>query len=383
MNISFARPALLWALASLLLPLLIHLVRRRKSQPTPFAAMRWLGAGAAPRRRIRLVDPLLLLLRMLLLAALVGWLALPWFDPPPAASTHWALVVPGVDPVAARAKVPSDAIARWLAPGFPPLDQSPAAPQATASLLREFDAQRHPDERISVIAPPQVDGLDGARPVLRRTLELIEVAAAAKVATTAAAASRPLRIALRYSAEREPAARYLRAAVAAWNALEPDSAILDAAAIDTPLGGSFDWLWWLGAALPEAQQRWLAEGGIVLSDTPVTDADSPIVWRDDAGRSIARAVGDGRGRRIGLDRALDPQALPLLLDGRFPQQLRGALQGQPAAPTTAAATFLIPDTLDSGSAVRRPATYALSLLVAILFALERLLASARRRPELA
>jgi hypothetical protein len=383
MNLAFAQPALLWALAALLLPLLIHLVRRRQSQPTLFAATRWLGAGAAPRRRIRLVDPLLLLLRLLLLAALVFWLASPWFDPPPATSAHWALVAPGADPVAAQTKVPAGARARWLAPGFPPLDQVPEPSVAVASLLREFDAQRHPDERISVIAPPRVDGFDGARPLLLRQIELIEVAAASTPGTGATGTPRPLRIALRYSAEREAAARYLRAAVAAWNAVEPDSVVLDAGALDVALDQNVDWLWWLGAELPEAQQRWLAEGGTVLSDGAIAGDAGHVVWRDDAGRSIARALGVGRGRRVGLDLALDPQALPLLLDGRFPQQLRAVLQGEPAAPTTAAAALLVPQSLATAGAPRRPAAHEFSLLIAILFALERLLASARRRPELA
>ena len=61
MSLGFLLPAGLLALASLLLPLLIHLARRPQHRVIDFAAMRWLVQGERPRRRLRFEDlPLLL-----------------------------------------------------------------------------------------------------------------------------------------------------------------------------------------------------------------------------------------------------------------------------------------------------------------------------------
>ena len=71
MSLLWLFPAGLAALATLLLPLLIHLARRDEQRLIDFAALRWLSAKPRPRRRIRFDEWPLLLLRLLLLEHLL------------------------------------------------------------------------------------------------------------------------------------------------------------------------------------------------------------------------------------------------------------------------------------------------------------------------
>ena len=67
---------LLWL--SLAIPIIIHLVHRRKAKPMPFSTLRFLQmVDQRVARRQRLRELLLLALRMLLLAALIGALERP------------------------------------------------------------------------------------------------------------------------------------------------------------------------------------------------------------------------------------------------------------------------------------------------------------------
>ena len=76
MNLSLLLPAGLFALGALLLPLLIHLQRRRETPPPRlFAALAFIDQQARPKRRLRFRDLPLLLLRLLLLAVLALLLA--------------------------------------------------------------------------------------------------------------------------------------------------------------------------------------------------------------------------------------------------------------------------------------------------------------------
>ena len=71
-------PLLLWGLAAVAVPVLIHLLLRQRPRPRPWAAMRWLQAAAqAATRRWKLTNWLLLLLRMLILALLALAVARP------------------------------------------------------------------------------------------------------------------------------------------------------------------------------------------------------------------------------------------------------------------------------------------------------------------
>jgi len=69
-----------WALPVLLLPIWWHRQRRRQVQATPLATARFLPKSAPRQLRAwRWVDIVLLLLRCLLLAAVIAWLADPVF----------------------------------------------------------------------------------------------------------------------------------------------------------------------------------------------------------------------------------------------------------------------------------------------------------------
>ena len=68
---------MLWGLAGLALPLLAHLLTRRRFDRVPWAAMQFLELERDARRRVRLEELQLILLRMLLVAVLVIALARP------------------------------------------------------------------------------------------------------------------------------------------------------------------------------------------------------------------------------------------------------------------------------------------------------------------
>lgn len=75
---NFGAPGVLWALPLVAVPILIHLLQRRRTQLVDFAAMRFLAeALRRTRRRVLLEDMLLLLLRTLAVLALIMALAQP------------------------------------------------------------------------------------------------------------------------------------------------------------------------------------------------------------------------------------------------------------------------------------------------------------------
>jgi len=76
--LGFVNPFLLWGLAAVAAPVLIHLLLRQRPRPRPWAAMEWLRrARQAASRRWKLTNLLLLLLRCLLIALLALALARP------------------------------------------------------------------------------------------------------------------------------------------------------------------------------------------------------------------------------------------------------------------------------------------------------------------
>jgi hypothetical protein len=63
---------LLWGLAGLALPLLVHLLTRRRFDRVPWAAMQFLELEREARRRVRIEELLLILLRLMLVGLLVA-----------------------------------------------------------------------------------------------------------------------------------------------------------------------------------------------------------------------------------------------------------------------------------------------------------------------
>lgn len=372
-------PAALAALAAWLLPALIHLARRNEERRVDFAALRWLGQKAKPRQRIRFDEWPLLLLRLLLLALLVLWLARPVLQGEPAA-TAWVVAVPGVDP--AQVAAPAGAERRWLAPGFPALETPvPIASPPVASLVRQLDAELPPGAPLTLVVPERLSGLDGERLQLSRrvTWRVVPGAMAAAPAPLPAA---PF-LAVRHAPAQAGALRYFRAAATAWQAGRQPLGY-EAAPLGAPLPARGRTLVWLAdAPLPEPVQAWVREGGTALvargasiaGATPASPA-----WYDDSGRPLAEMQPLGRGRLIRLTRELRPATMPVLLEPRFPQELRALLAPAPPAPSSARAVDVAPD--PGAAAFRQPARELqpwLALLVAGLFAIERWVATRRAR----
>ena len=378
MSLLWLFPAGLAALATLLLPLLIHLARRDEQRLIDFAALRWLSAKPRPRRRVRFDDWPLLLLRLLLLALLAMLLARPALHGIEDATPRIA-VVPGVDASAAR-NLPASANAQWLwlAAGFPAFDTpSPSPTQPIASLLRELDAMLPPDAPLTVVVPSVMDGLDAQRPQLSRAVRW-QVVETTPPTTRAATPATP-RLHIRHDQAGNAALPWLRAVQLAWNPAVP----LDVADDSQPFSNDGDvHLWFSAKPVPQAAQAWARNGGQLLVDarTPVPAAAQRLpLWRDDSGNTVIEQVIDDHSRWLRWAAPLQPAALPTLLDAGFPQHLRELLQAPPI-PMRALAAAMQPD---SGAAAwPQPARELVPWLVAaiaLLFLLERWLASTRRR----
>ena len=380
MSIALLAPLGLVALAALVLPILIHLVRRIELTTTEFAALRWITQRVQPRRRVRFERPWLLLLRLALLAALALLLARPVHDAATAAARGRVFVAPGADLAAAHVAIPSaSADWRWLAPGFPRIgDATTPSVVPLASLLREADADLPAGATLAVVVPEQVAGLDGERPRLAHALDWHVVPG--RMQERAVPAPAPETLAVRYAPDARASLVWLHAAVAAWNAREPGRYRLDAQALDAPLADDSHWLVWLAPRLSPAASAWVERGGVAVQAGDATMQGDPL-WRDDDGKVLARSEAVGRGRVIALPGALMPATLPWLLDAGFPGRLLAALRGAPPAPDRAPAAALEPvhatsaaaNTGSSGAA--RPLDAWLATLIAILFLLERLVAT--------
>ncbi|MDG3005537.1 BatA domain-containing protein [Paludisphaera mucosa] len=106
--LGFANAGLLYGLAAASIPILIHLLNRRKRREVRWAAMRFLTAALAKnQRRIRIEQWLLLALRCLLVALVVGAMAKPFLETfgnvIPGRRTHRVIVMDASMSMAARA----------------------------------------------------------------------------------------------------------------------------------------------------------------------------------------------------------------------------------------------------------------------------------------
>lgn len=390
MNIALLAPLGLAALVALVIPIVIHLIRRLQLTTTDFAALRWISERASPQRRLRFERPWLMAIRLLLLALLALLLAKPVVEPTRGPSASWVVVAPGVDRLTARAAVTQSAAQwRWLAPGFPSMDaEATPDPVPLASLLRELDADLPMTSALTVVVPAEVEGLDGEQLRLRHAVDwrVVPGSMANHVSTPAHS---PVRVAVRYAPADEPSLAYVRAAVAAWNVDEPDRYRLDVQVASAPVGRDARWLVWLGGVPPAGVTEWIDRGGIALL-IHHAGANGDVVWRDAHGTALAWREVSGSGRTIVLQGGLTPKDLPLLLDAAFPARLRDALRGPPPAPTRADARSVQPATMaDTGSDVAnalgsaRPLDPWLVLLIAALFLLERIVATRPRRAVVA
>lgn len=391
MNLVLLLPLGLAALAAWLVPLLVHLRRRSEQHRTDFAALRWLPARAHPRSRLRFEEWPLLLVRLLLLAGLALLLAKPVLFGGPHAE-EWIVVSPQVD----RTAVPKEfdgVERRWLAVGFPPIDEaaSPSS-QPVGSLLRELDATLPADTRLTVLVPGQLDGADAERPVLHRRVDwqVVDQAVVAETPLTAQQPNPRPPLVVRHDDRHVGAVRYFRAAAIAWQAASPPEATArtrtasDIAPIGKSLPATDKPLAWLAAGpLPGSLLEWIDDGGTALVDVetklPQNAADPIPLWRDEQGNVLAQGVPHGRGRLLQLTKPVTPDALPLLLDAAFPEQLWALFAPVPPAPSRIAARDYAP-TMGALAWPEQPTDLQpwLLLLVAALFVVERWMASGRR-----
>ncbi|MCL2701140.1 MAG: BatA domain-containing protein [Phycisphaerae bacterium] len=92
---TFLNWAILFGLSAIAIPVLIHLMNRRRAKVVEWGAMRFLLASAASRnRRIMLEEILLMILRCLAVAVLVLAVARPYL--PSRSNIGWAVVIGGV-----------------------------------------------------------------------------------------------------------------------------------------------------------------------------------------------------------------------------------------------------------------------------------------------
>ncbi|MHC4663680.1 MAG: BatA domain-containing protein, partial [Planctomycetota bacterium] len=85
----FDRSMFLWGLLAILIPIIIYLLFRQKYQRVPWAAMEFLLAAIRKnKRRLQIENLLLLLIRILIIAMLIGALAKPMLDSASALKLH-------------------------------------------------------------------------------------------------------------------------------------------------------------------------------------------------------------------------------------------------------------------------------------------------------
>ena len=187
---------------------------------------------------------------------------------------------------------------------------------------------------------------------------------------------------MRYAPDAEAAVVYFRGAATAWTHADAEPRF-DAQPLDRGVPGGARHLVWLASGpVPAAVERWVRNGGVILTSLeariPVEGETIPV-WRGTAGEPLAVAGRLGRGRVIRLTRALEPAAVPQLAEPGFPDALLTLLDPRPAparvaavdhAPLTGAARH------DQPPLDLRP---WLALLIALVFAGERWLATRRQR----
>lgn len=368
-------PLGLLAFAAWLLPLLIHLARRHPYTPVDFAALRWLRARIRPRQRIRFDDWPLLLVRLLLLAALALLLARPALSGPDPAPAAWTVVAPGLDAVALRGTEDPRAW-HWLAPGFPPIAQ-PAVPgdASLPSLLRELDAQLPTGTALTVYVPDPLPGLDGARLQLLRQVQWRPQPLAAGTSQSVPAPPR-----LRLKSDAPAAAQHwLTALQRAWGS-QPLAAPLPADAL--PESGEIG-VWSSADPLPTPWQTWVNQGSRLLSRaTP--PAGARLLLRDAQGAPLLWEQRMGRGHVLYLPGEWDTGRNMALRDEHLPRQLLQALR-PPAPPRVGDALDQAPQRapLPPTAPLARELAPWLMLVILLLFALERWMASSARRRQAA
>lgn len=267
--LALANPMALIALAALVVPLVLHLIRR----PVPTVRLGSLKFLTESQRRLRSVrwrDLLLLLLRCGLLTILALLVAGPRWVPSGDEPVRWVVLLPGVElgPEGLRRIAELEEAGHdihYLAAGFPSEEPTPAEAGLDAwSLMREGDFRLPAGSAWVVVGPAQADYFRGDRPVLRRLRVTWETAEAASQPAPVAPAQLPppaaVRVAILAAADRQEEGRRVRAAMRALASL--DNSVVEVT--ENP-----DWIFQLGAvALPAEWRERVQQGATLITDAP-------------------------------------------------------------------------------------------------------------------
>jgi hypothetical protein len=319
-----------WALPVLLLPILWHRQKREQTKTAPLASARFLP-GAQPKqlRAWRWSDPLLLLLRCLLLVTLIALLAdlvLPWRG-------DAILVVPGTDP----------ALVDKQAAGFKDAQRLTLPGRDAVNWLHAHEREFKPEARLVVVGDI---AMPATLPRFRHQVQLRPQAAApATIERHVAVFSRRLEEWRRLFTAPGGAQRYVidaqpgpKTELIVWDQPEAPPATLRAP------------LWWVGDARVFPELAKAAQLGAIR----YADSARGRLWSMEAW-----PLADADGARALLESW---------------QRLQ-----YPPQPFTAPAQVLAAE----GSVAAGPASGALremlSLALLVLFALERILTHVRRR----
>jgi hypothetical protein len=349
--VSFANPIALWALAGLLVPLLIHLFSHDRGRRLPFAAVRFIpGFKSQQLRSPRLSQWLLFLLRCLLLTLIAVMLARPVLRDEGRLGGDVAVLV---SPLAllsgaettrslARQIAASNATeARLLAADFPILsDQSVGDVHGAWSLLAELQNRIEPETRLLVLIADDPRETLASKPRFQHEVEWLVVSGAADQS------SESLRVGLVANAERQVDLEFLGAALETLQAsgLEVAIKVFDLA---TSAGGQ-DVLFVLSdEACPEPGQGQLiicdmTETGLSSDQTLQTIVDydglpfdlqlgsqpeqggEPVgepVLRARSGHVVAVLVRSGNGSQLLWNSRFNPQQAAIVASRYFPDLL--------------------------------------------------------------
>jgi hypothetical protein len=370
-NAVLLAPAALAALAALALPLLIHLARKQQLKTLDFAALRWLRANPRPQKRLHLEDWPLLLTRLVLLALIALWLAKPamyGMDE----KTPYVAMMPGVSaPTLAAQNLPKQARLHWLSLDFPALPAAaPTTPQPTASLLRQLDAELPADVPMIVITTAQFDGADAQALQLSRKIDW-------RITTNRPPQTQPAqglpKLYVWADTSQSNAASYFEAAAFAW--MGNNTHYLVQTNFNPPSTTADTVVWLNSRPLPQPILQWVRAGGTALTanTTPLSKSLqlSPH-WQDENGQTLVEGAALGQGQLLRFTRAVNTTAIPLLMDVRFPEQLRTMLQPNAQQATRADARAYRPNT-GARRAPQPPLPLGtwLGVLVALVFLFER------------
>ncbi|MFK8015061.1 MAG: BatA domain-containing protein [Gammaproteobacteria bacterium] len=358
-------PAALSGLAALLIPLLIHLLQRGEHRVVHVAITRFVPEQQRLRwRRLRLSQPILLALRLLLIGLAVLLLAEPYWRIADSTDTEraWTLISPQAEFAQADAGNGS----RWLAPGFP-LASEPRPPWQPGQLWSLLDAAHLAAPAgvpLKVVTPSVAAEFAARRAQVPRSIQWV----AAPSRDAEIPVREPIRIRIFADADRQSDAMVIEQAVEAWRDAGIDVATQRISRL--PLDASSAATVWL------SRQPVPQDSGVWLTDqNPSSDA-LPVAFDTDGRASLRKAVTGAREViyfAAGL-RATDKHVSDASFALRLLQSLQSGAMQTPPADYPVSLSALTPSA-DSTQAQRRPLLRLFLSLILITALMERMLSA--------